>query len=190
MSDPKLSSTTLEGSSILNATVEADGEAPVSGSFDLNQFIGNVNGAFSWGGTNFSEGAQNVHLSGDGQMLEADLPDSNGELAHSVINLRHEFADIDGNPALKAVFEVPHSTAHALASHNDQADQAVAGAVDTLADDTTVMKIVTVEGDASTYWPKDVENAPAPFFWTFLKIEVWAGTRNYGKSSGGSCIIL
>lgn len=123
-------------------------------------------------------------------MLEADLPDSNSELAHSIINLKHEFADMDGSPTLKAVFEVPHSTVHALASNNEEADQAANNAIDTLGDDTTVSKVVTVSGDASSYWPKDVENAPGPMLWFFLKVEVWAGTRDYGKSSGSSCTIL
>ena len=191
MSNPRLSSTTLEGTSILHAVVEADGEAPVAGAFDLNQFIGNVNGAFSWGGSNYSDGAQNVHLSNDGQALEADLPDSNGELAHSVINLKHEFEDLDGSPALKAVFEVPHSTAHALASDNGEADRVVLDKVDTLGDDTTVTKIATVAGDASVYWPEDINNAPAPGMGSLLfHVIVWAGTRDYGQSSGSRCTIL
>ena len=127
-----------------------------------------MNGALSWGGQNFSPTAQNVVLSADGKTLDADLPDSNGQLAHSQINIEHKISlDGDGNLQLISAFGVPHSTAHAIADTNDAADQAIHAQVIVPTGDGALASVTTVKGDAANYHPPDVMNAPAPMWEIF-----------------------
>jgi hypothetical protein len=143
----------------LSTTVTAPDGTKLTSSLDLDSVIGNVNGVFSWGGTNFSQGAQNIQMV-DGYQLEADLPDNNGDLAHAIMYIGSTAGtDADGKPAIQHAAAVVHSTAHAVAENNAEANAAVASQATTTNDSNSVQSVATLKGDASTYWPDD--NAPA-----------------------------
>ena len=143
-----------------DASVTAEDGSKLTSALDLNTVIGNVNGTFSWGGTNFSQGAQNIQIT-DGFTLEGDLPDGNGNMAHSVMYIGSCIAkDSNGNPAIQHAAGLQYSTAHAGANTNDEADQAMQSQAGTASGSSnTIHSITTVTGDASTYWPDG--NAPA-----------------------------
>ena len=147
-----------DGHILTTTATSADGATSLTSSLDLNTVIGNVNGTFSWGGTNFSQGAQNVEII-DGFQLEADLPDSNGDLAHSIMYIGSLVTtDADGHPALKHTVGADHSSAHATATTNDQADSIAASKAQTTGS-SSIAAVTTLQGDAATYWPDG--NAPA-----------------------------
>ncbi|KAI1077249.1 hypothetical protein F5B20DRAFT_583493 [Whalleya microplaca] len=154
----KIPGTLTEGH-LLTSTVTLPSGQTVTGTLDLDTVLGNANGALSWGGTGFSAGADNVVLT-DGYTLEADLPDSTGAKTHSVLCLGAGVASHDGVDMMQWGFGVPHSTAHADAETNHEADRVVLEKVDTVGDDTKVAAVQTVHGDAAAYWPEG--NAPAP----------------------------
>ncbi|MCJ1476100.1 hypothetical protein MMC13_004765 [Lambiella insularis] len=148
-----------DGHLLTTTATSPDGATSLTSSLDLDTVVGNVNGAFSWGGTNFSHGAQNIAVS-DGFQLEADLPDSNGALAHSVLYIGSiATTDANGTPALRHTVGTNHSSAHALANTNEEADGTVAAQAQT-AGSSSIAAVTTVQGDAATYWPDG--NAPAP----------------------------
>lgn len=148
-----------DGHLITTTVTSSDGSTKLTSSLDLNTVVGNVNGVFSWGGTNFSNGAQNAKIT-DGYQLEADLPDNNGNLVHAIMYIGSLLAtDSNGKPAIQHTAGVAHSTAHATVSSNDEANQALVAQAQTKSDSSSIESATTVKGDASTYWPDG--NAPA-----------------------------
>ena len=149
----------LSGTTLTTTVTTSDG-TKLTSALDLDSVIGNVGGVFSWGGTNFSNGAQNVQMT-DGYQLEADLPDSNGDLAHSVMYIGSTAGvDADGKPAIQHWASTTYSTAHAAANTNEEADSTVTSQAQTTSTNNTVQSVKTVTGvDAATYWPDG--NAPA-----------------------------
>jgi len=149
----------LTDSHVLTTTVTNSDGTSLTSSLDLNTVIGNVNGAFSWGGTNFTEGAQNIQMT-DGFQLEADLPDGNGKMAHSLMYIGSKIGTgPDGKPAIQHTVGTDHSSAHAAANDNHQADGTVASQAQTLSGSSEIGSVTTITGDASKYWPDG--NAPA-----------------------------
>lgn len=148
----------LSDGHILTTTVTAQDGSKLTSALDLNTIVGNVNGVLSWGGSNFSEGAQNVQFTNGGQ-LEADIPDSNGNLSHSMMWIG-SIAGTDSNnqPAIHHYAVATYSTAHADADNNAQADSAVHGQAATTSDNK-IAAVSTLSGDAASYWPDG--NAPA-----------------------------
>lgn len=147
-----------DGHVLTTTATSADGTTSLTSSLDLDTVIGNVNGTFSWGGTNFSQGAQNIQII-DGFQLEADLPDSNGNLAHSMMCIGSVVTThTDGKPALRHTVGTNYSSAHATAPTNDHADNIAASQAQTTGS-SSIGHVATVQGDAATYWPDG--NAPA-----------------------------
>lgn len=72
--DATIKSATLQDNHILNFVVNDSSGQEATAALDLDTVIGNVNGALSLGGTNFSQAARSVSLSEDGQNLDAELP--------------------------------------------------------------------------------------------------------------------
>ncbi|MCJ1400071.1 hypothetical protein MMC11_003274 [Xylographa trunciseda] len=147
-----------DGHVLTTTATSADGTTSLTSSLDLNTVVGNVNGTFSWGGTNFSQGAQNVEIT-DGFQLEADLPDGNGNLAHSMMYIGSVVTtDANGKPALQHTVGTNYSSAHATANTNAQADSVAASQAQTTGS-SSIGAVNTIQGDAATYWPDG--NAPA-----------------------------
>jgi hypothetical protein len=91
----------IEENHILVALLcNADGELK-DASIDLDQFIGNNEGSFQWGGENFSISAEDVQftIEGDGEVpvLRARLPNSAGELFDADINLSERIVNDNGS---------------------------------------------------------------------------------------------
>ncbi|KAK3903789.1 Cyanovirin-N [Staphylotrichum tortipilum] len=78
----------------------ADGQQ-VDAEIDLNQFIGNSDGAFEWGGVNFSESAENIRFSLEGEsgvpILRAGLKDVEGNVVDRDINLAERIGNSNGS---------------------------------------------------------------------------------------------
>ncbi|KAL2131518.1 hypothetical protein VTI74DRAFT_4939 [Chaetomium olivicolor] len=77
----------------------ANGEG-VDAEIDLNQFIGNNDGNFEWGGENFSHSAENITFSLEGgdsvPVLRAGLRNVEGEVVYRDINLAERIGNNDG----------------------------------------------------------------------------------------------
>ncbi|KAL7622170.1 hypothetical protein AAE478_007673 [Parahypoxylon ruwenzoriense] len=67
---------------------------------DLNQYIGNNDGRFEWGGENFSETAEDISFSIEGgasvPVLRARLQRQDGEYSDADVNLAERFENQDG----------------------------------------------------------------------------------------------
>ncbi|KAJ4288886.1 hypothetical protein N0V88_007219 [Collariella sp. IMI 366227] len=72
----------------------------VDAEVDLNQFIGNNDGNFEWGGENFSGSAEDINFSLEGDdnvpILRAGLMNMEGELVYRDINLSERIGNNDG----------------------------------------------------------------------------------------------
>ncbi|KAI6358023.1 hypothetical protein MCOR25_007443 [Pyricularia grisea] len=89
----------VEGTTLCAMLRNGDGEM-CDASCDLNDYIGNNEGRFEWGGSNFSGSAEDIRfeMEGDGQpILRARLRDSNGDLHDADINLTERFGNNNGN---------------------------------------------------------------------------------------------
>ncbi|KAL7268692.1 hypothetical protein RUND412_008672 [Rhizina undulata] len=92
----------LNGNSkyIINATLErSDGSPNPMASIVLDNFIGNEDGRFSWGGVNFSVTAKDVQLSINSSgvpSLEALLQSADGEWRQAEIGLSERIKNKDG----------------------------------------------------------------------------------------------
>jgi hypothetical protein len=139
-----ISSTTLEANHILHVTgVNASNES-ITASLDLDTFIGNVNGALSLGHTGFSSVARNVALSADGQNLDAELPDANGDYSTSSMSIEHRLGYLDGQASLFMAYGFPHSTAHAEADDVASADARIHSQTQLISPDTAIGKVMTL----------------------------------------------
>jgi CVNH domain len=131
---PSITSTTLQNTVLVTSGNDGQGNSG-SAAVDLNTVLGNLNGGFTWGGTNFSTNARNISLStapGTGLMtLKADLQDQNGDYNTSTVQVAQDIGPFWDDPvALRTVLSVPHSVAHARNENADQADQQVLDQVD------------------------------------------------------------
>ncbi|KAK3368397.1 Cyanovirin-N [Podospora didyma] len=90
----------LDDGHILRAgLLNADGNVNQA-EVDLNQFLGNNNGAFEWSGENFSGSAQNISFSIEGDnvpVLRAELADADGNFHGADINLAERIGNDNGN---------------------------------------------------------------------------------------------
>ncbi|KAH7138491.1 Cyanovirin-N [Dendryphion nanum] len=86
---------------ILRARLQNGEGEWVDAEIDLNAHIGNDNGYFVWDGENFSESAQDVQFSieGDGEVpvLRAVLSDADGNQETRDINLGERISNNNGN---------------------------------------------------------------------------------------------
>ncbi|KAI1480999.1 hypothetical protein K445DRAFT_322672 [Daldinia sp. EC12] len=102
MSNFYVSSTDIrvDDNHILRARLRTEDGGEVDSEIDLNQFIGNNNGRFEWGGVNFSETAQNVSFSIEGgasvPVLRAELQNVDGEWVGADINLGERISNDNG----------------------------------------------------------------------------------------------
>ncbi|KAK6956651.1 hypothetical protein Daesc_001930 [Daldinia eschscholtzii] len=102
MSNFYVSSTDIrvDDNHILRARLRTEDGGEVDSEIDLNQFIGNNNGRFEWGGVNFSETAQNVSFSIEGgasvPVLRAELQNLDGEWVGADINLGERISNDNG----------------------------------------------------------------------------------------------
>ncbi|KAK4128849.1 Cyanovirin-N [Parathielavia appendiculata] len=73
----------------------------VDAELDLNDYIGNNDGSFEWGGVNFSESAEDITFSLEGgdsvPVLRAGLRNADGELVYRDINLAERIHNNDGS---------------------------------------------------------------------------------------------
>ncbi|KAI1649248.1 Cyanovirin-N [Daldinia loculata] len=85
---------------ILRARLRAEDGGEIDSEVDLNQFIGNDNGRFEWGGVNFSETARDVSFSIEGgdsvPVLRAELQNLDGEWVGADINLGERISNDNG----------------------------------------------------------------------------------------------
>jgi hypothetical protein len=147
--DCKITSTSLEDNHILHITAADNQNRTETASIDLDSIIGNVNGALSLGATNFSAKARNVKLSDDGTVLDADLPDDNGDYSTSSCSIQQEINTLDGQLALLFALGVPHSQVHADADTVKQADKELTKQVETVGDSQPVDALMTLHLDSS-----------------------------------------
>ncbi|EYE93683.1 CVNH domain-containing protein [Aspergillus ruber CBS 135680] len=89
----------IEDNHILKAQLRNEDDELVESTIDLNEHLGN-NGAFEWDGENFSESAENVEFSieGDGEVpvLRALLGTGDDEPAEADINLSEHIVNENG----------------------------------------------------------------------------------------------
>jgi hypothetical protein len=72
-----------------------DGSWNEDAKLNLDHHIGNNNGVLEWGGQNFSQSVQNVHLR-DGHILEADARRVDGSWNRTSINLNEKIGNNNG----------------------------------------------------------------------------------------------
>ncbi|KAK3988780.1 CVNH domain-containing protein [Cladorrhinum sp. PSN332] len=90
----------LDDGHILRARLH-NGEEHVDAEINLNDFIGNDNGNFQWGGNNFSDSAEGISFSLEGDdnvpILRAGLKDVEGNVQWRDINLAERLGNAGGN---------------------------------------------------------------------------------------------
>jgi hypothetical protein len=146
----------LQDGHTVSATMTGSSGNSISATLDLDTVVGNVNGALAWGGSSFSNGAQNIRMD-DGFTLTADLPDSNGNMVHSELIMGAGLDTHDGQDAIRFAFLPPYSQAHAEADNNSAADAATHDQVASA--NNALVATETLIGNAADYWPEG--NAPA-----------------------------
>ncbi|KAL2125988.1 hypothetical protein VTI74DRAFT_2008 [Chaetomium olivicolor] len=79
-------------------------------SIDLNHFIGNIDGRFTWGGENFAESAENISLALEGPdsvpVLHAGLKNSSGVLVDAKLNLSEHIGNRDASFLVDPEFQL------------------------------------------------------------------------------------
>ncbi|KAJ5649289.1 uncharacterized protein N7484_003012 [Penicillium longicatenatum] len=89
----------VEHGHILKAALRYGEDEERDAEIDLNDFIGNDDGHFCWGGQNFEESARSIEFSmeGDGTpVLRAKLINMEGEEVDADINLAERIANENG----------------------------------------------------------------------------------------------
>ncbi|KAE9975381.1 hypothetical protein EG328_003220 [Venturia inaequalis] len=85
---------------ILRASLRNGNGDLVDAEIDLNQFVGNENGNFSWSGQNFYGSCQNCSFSVEGgaavPVLRAELRDQDGNFQPRDINLAERIGNNNG----------------------------------------------------------------------------------------------
>ncbi|KAL0933835.1 cyanovirin-n family protein [Colletotrichum truncatum] len=67
---------------------------------NLNDFLGNNNGSFEWGGSGFADSAEDIHFSLEGDnvpILRARLFNVDGEAVDADVNLAERIGNDNGN---------------------------------------------------------------------------------------------
>ncbi|KAM0553272.1 hypothetical protein ACHAPJ_007562 [Fusarium lateritium] len=80
---------TLVDGHILKAEL-SNGEEWVEAEYDLNEVLGNDEGSFSWGGSSYTDSAEDIYLELEGDsfpILKATLSNSDGETFAAYVNL-------------------------------------------------------------------------------------------------------
>ncbi|KAJ5693648.1 hypothetical protein N7455_003447 [Penicillium solitum] len=84
----------------LSAICNNDEGSGLIDNMPLDEYLGNENGQFSWGGKNFSHDARSITLLAQGPdkrpILHSNLRDSSGNFVPSEIDLATHIANIDG----------------------------------------------------------------------------------------------
>lgn len=83
----------LSGTTLYATCKDSQGNDHQS-SMNLNNYIGNIEGALTWGQSNFAASSSNISLSGT--VLSATCQDSNGGSHHSSINLNQYIMNNEG----------------------------------------------------------------------------------------------
>ncbi|KAL2257996.1 hypothetical protein VTK26DRAFT_8855 [Humicola hyalothermophila] len=90
----------VENGHILKARLRNVDGGEVDAEINLNDFIGNNDGSFEWGGVNFSESAEDISFSLEGDdsvpVLRANLRTIEGESVHRDINLAERISNENG----------------------------------------------------------------------------------------------
>ncbi|KAJ5169196.1 uncharacterized protein N7482_004790 [Penicillium canariense] len=89
----------LRGGTVLNAICNNDEGSGLTTDFLLDQCLGNNDGHFEWGGTDFSKSARNASISEGPKrkpILHAELLNSSGDYVSTEIDLAPHIANIDG----------------------------------------------------------------------------------------------
>ncbi|KAK4209742.1 Cyanovirin-N [Rhypophila decipiens] len=91
----------LDDGHILRARLGNGEGEQVDAEFDLNTVIGNNDGNFEWGGSDFSGSAEEISFSLEGDdsvpILRANLRDVEGNLQHRDLNLSERITNENGN---------------------------------------------------------------------------------------------
>lgn len=140
-----VTSSILEANHLLHVSANDSSGKSTTVSLDLNSFIGNVNGALSLGGSDFMSNARNVKLDDDGETLDADLADVNGDYSTSSLDIAHTVGLVDGQVSLLMAIGLPHSTAHANADTVDAADQTILDKAHTTDGQSSISKAMTLQ---------------------------------------------
>jgi len=86
---------------ILRATLTNGEGEQVEAEIDLNNFLGNDNGFFSWGGENFAHSAEHINFSVEGNenvpILRAVLHDTEGNAVERDVNLSERIGNDNGS---------------------------------------------------------------------------------------------
>ncbi|KAI0015801.1 Cyanovirin-N [Xylariomycetidae sp. FL0641] len=103
----------LRDGHILHARLQREDGGWQESEIDLDQFIGNQDGCFCWGGANFSESAEECHFAIEGgadvPVLRAQLRCENGEMCARDVNLAERVFNRDGSFVFgKAFSNWPH----------------------------------------------------------------------------------
>ena len=146
--DCSIKEVTLEANHILHITAADNQNQTQTASIDLDSIIGNVNGALSLGATGFSSQARNVKLENNGSVLDADLPDVNGDYSTSSCSIQHEINTVEGQLALLFAIGAPHSVVHAEADTVAAADQQITEQVQTVGASPPVAQMMTLHLDS------------------------------------------
>lgn len=90
----------IEDNHILKAQLRNEDDELVESTIDLNEYLGNNGGVFEWDGENFSESAEDVEFSieGDGEVpvLRALLGNGEEETVEADINLSERIVNENG----------------------------------------------------------------------------------------------
>ncbi|EFQ34514.1 CVNH domain-containing protein [Colletotrichum graminicola] len=85
---------------ILRARLNNENGECVDAECNLNDFLGNNNGSFEWGGSNFSQSAEDIHFSIEGgdsvPILRARLFNVEGEAVDCNVNLSERIGNDNG----------------------------------------------------------------------------------------------
>ncbi|KAJ6487053.1 hypothetical protein C8R45DRAFT_930614 [Mycena sanguinolenta] len=88
--------------------------------------------------------ARNVALSADGQNLDAELPDANGDYSTSSMSIEHRLGYLDGQASLFMAYGFPHSTAHAEADGVASVDARIHSQTQLIGPNTAIGKVMTL----------------------------------------------
>ncbi|PYH49942.1 CVNH domain-containing protein [Aspergillus saccharolyticus JOP 1030-1] len=91
----------IDDNHILVAVLRNEEGNEIESRLDLNEYLGNNEGRFEWGGNGFSETARQVSFSieggGEVPVLRAELANSEGEYFPADVNLSEHIENDNGN---------------------------------------------------------------------------------------------
>ena len=91
-----------DGHMLRGRLTNMDGDM-VEAEIDLNTVLGNDNGSFKWGSTDFAGSAQDISFAWEGEqpILHASLRNMDGELIHDIVNLTERIGNNNGEFAFE-----------------------------------------------------------------------------------------